>query len=60
MVSTRIDWVRDHCHLLQAISEEFERTRPFQGLTIGTGIHLEARDCSARSMSKAPLFTLAR
>jgi adenosylhomocysteinase len=43
MVSTRIDWVRDHCHLLQAISEEFRRTRPFQGLTIGTGIHLEAK-----------------
>jgi S-adenosylhomocysteine hydrolase len=37
MISTRIDWVRDHCHLLQAISEEFRRTRPFQGLTIGTG-----------------------
>ena len=43
MVSTRIDWVRDHCHLLRAIAEEFRRTRPFQGLTIGTGIHLEAK-----------------
>jgi S-adenosyl-L-homocysteine hydrolase len=43
MISTRIDWVRDHCHLLRAISEEFRRTRPFQGLTIGTGIHLEAK-----------------
>jgi adenosylhomocysteinase len=43
MISTRIDWVRGHCHLLQAISEEFRRTRPFQGLTIGTGIHLEAK-----------------
>jgi adenosylhomocysteinase len=43
MVSTRIDWVRDHCHLLQAISEEFRRNRPFKGLTIGTGIHLEAK-----------------
>jgi adenosylhomocysteinase len=43
MVSTRIDWVRDHCHLLRAISEEFRRTRPFEGLTIGTGIHLEAK-----------------
>ena len=43
MVSTRIDWVRDHCHLLRAISAEFRRTRPFQGLTIGTGIHLEAK-----------------
>jgi len=43
MVLTRIDWVRDHCHLLRAISTEFGRTRPFQGLTIGTGIHLEAK-----------------
>jgi adenosylhomocysteinase len=43
MVSTRIDWVREHCHLLRAISEEFRRTRPFEGLSIGTGIHLEAK-----------------
>jgi len=28
---------------LRAISAEFSRTRPFQGLTIGTGIHLEAK-----------------
>jgi adenosylhomocysteinase len=43
MVSTRIDWVREHCHLLRGISAEFARTRPFAGLTIGTGIHLEAK-----------------
>ena len=43
MVGTRIDWVRDHCRLLQAISAEFRQTRPFGGLTIGTGIHLEAK-----------------
>jgi len=66
MVSTRIDWVRDHCHLLRAIAEEFRRTRPFQGLTIGTGIHLEAktvaliltlRDGGARLVSTGNLNT---
>jgi adenosylhomocysteinase len=41
--STRIDWAREHCQLLRAISAEFRQTRPFDGLTIGTGIHLEAK-----------------
>jgi adenosylhomocysteinase len=41
--STRIDWAREHCQLLQATSAEFRQTRPFDGLTIGTGIHLEAK-----------------
>jgi hypothetical protein len=43
VVSTRIDWVREHCRLLRTIAAEFARTRPFAGLTIGTGIHLEAK-----------------
>jgi adenosylhomocysteinase len=43
VASTRIDWVREHCQLLRGIAAEFARTRPFQGLTIGTGIHLEAK-----------------
>src|ERR1700677_1849937 len=41
--ATRIDWAREHCQLLRAISAEFSQTRPFDGLTIGTGIHLEAK-----------------
>ncbi len=66
MVSTRIDWVREHCRLLRAISAEFGRTRPFDGLTIGTGIHLEAktvallltlRDGGARLVSTGNLNT---
>ena len=66
MVSTRINWVRDQCHLLRAISGEFQRTRPFRGLTIGTGIHLEAktvalmltlRDGGARLVSTGNLNT---
>ena len=39
----RIEWVRDSCRLLGAIAAEFGRTRPFAGLTIGTGIHLEPK-----------------
>jgi adenosylhomocysteinase len=66
VISTRIDWVREHCRLLQAISAEFTRTRPFGGLTIGTGIHLEAktvallltlRDGGARLVSTGNLNT---
>jgi adenosylhomocysteinase len=39
----RIDWVIANCRLLAAIGAEFDRTQPFAGLTIGTGIHLEPK-----------------
>jgi adenosylhomocysteinase len=52
-VKTRIEWVIENCRLLAAIGGEFERTRPFSGLTIGTGIHLEPK-------TVALLLTLAR
>ena len=39
----RIGWGRDSCRLLRAIAAEFTGTRPFDGLTIGTGIHLEPK-----------------
>jgi len=66
MASTRIDWVAEHCHLLRSISAEFKDTLPFPGLTIGTGIHLEAktvallltlRDGGARLVSTGNLNT---
>ena len=66
MTSTRIDWVAGHCQLLQSISAEFKDTQPFRGLTIGTGIHLEAktvallltlRDGGARVVSTGNLNT---
>jgi adenosylhomocysteinase len=41
--ASRIDWVIHQCRLLNSIGDEFERSRPFAGLTIGTGIHLEAK-----------------
>ena len=43
MSSTRIDWVAHHCRLLRSLSDEFKVTQPFAGMTIGTGIHLEAK-----------------
>jgi len=39
----RIEWVIANCRLLDAIGQEFERSQPFAGLTIGTGIHLEPK-----------------
>jgi adenosylhomocysteinase len=66
VISTRIDWVGEHCRLLRDIAAEFGRTRPFDGLTIGTGIHLEAktvallltlRDGGARLVSTGNLNT---
>ncbi|MGH3189174.1 MAG: adenosylhomocysteinase [Streptosporangiaceae bacterium] len=42
-MTSRIEWVRGNCRLLAGISAEFARTRPLQGITIGTGIHLEPK-----------------
>ena len=42
-MSSRIEWVGGQCRLLATIAEEFDRTRPFAGLTIGTGIHVEPK-----------------
>jgi adenosylhomocysteinase len=52
-VRLRIEWVIESCRLLAAIGEELERTRPFDGLRIGTGIHLEPK-------TVALLLTLVR
>ncbi len=41
--ASRIDWVIRQCRLLNSLGDELERSRPFEGLTIGTGIHLEAK-----------------
>src|SRR4051812_5217046 len=52
-MSARIEWVIEQCRLLAAIGQELERSRPFEGLTIGTGIHLEPK-------TAALLLTLQR
>jgi adenosylhomocysteinase len=40
---SRFEWVSESCRLLQQTGEEFDRTQPFKGLRIGTGIHLEPK-----------------
>jgi adenosylhomocysteinase len=42
-MGSRIEWVLSSCRLLAAIGDEFEVTQPFEGLRIGTGIHLEPK-----------------
>jgi adenosylhomocysteinase len=41
-----LNWVRERTRLLRVIGDEFEQARPFAGLTIGTGIHLEPKTVS--------------
>jgi S-adenosyl-L-homocysteine hydrolase len=52
-VTSSFEWVRGRCLLLARIAGEFRRTRPFDGMTIGTGIHLEPK-------TAALLLTLAQ
>ena len=40
---SRLEWVGRSMRLVAAIGAELERTRPFEGLVIGTGIHLEPK-----------------
>jgi adenosylhomocysteinase len=40
---SRIEWVIERCRLLRLIGDELAETRPFDGLLIGTGIHLEPK-----------------
>jgi len=39
----RFEWVIASCRLLTRIGDEFERSLPFDGLVVGTGIHLEPK-----------------
>ncbi len=41
--NSRIDWVGNNCRLLKKTAEEFKKTLPFKGLSIGTTIHLEPK-----------------
>lgn len=45
-MTSRIEWVGENTSLLRAIGKEYEVARPFEGLTIGTGIHLEPKTVS--------------
>lgn len=50
---SRFTWVADSARLLRQTADEFDRTQPFAGLRIGTGIHLEPK-------TAALLMTLRR
>jgi adenosylhomocysteinase len=50
---SRFEWVADSARLLRQTGDEFERTQPFAGLRLGTGIHLEPK-------TAALLMTLRR
>lgn len=50
---TRIDWVRQGCRLLAHIEDEFARTKPFAGLSMATGIHLEPKTAALLMTLKA-------
>ncbi len=39
----KIDWVRAHMPVLNAIRADFEKEKPFQGVKIAVSIHLEAK-----------------
>jgi adenosylhomocysteinase len=39
----KIEWVRAHMPVLNAIREEFERDLPFKGLRVALSVHLEAK-----------------
>ncbi len=42
-MSGRIEWVSEGMRLLGEVREDLSATRPFDGMTIGTGIHLEPK-----------------
>ncbi|MGO4566666.1 adenosylhomocysteinase [Rhizobium sp. 2YAF20] len=50
---SRIDWVSNSCSLLRETAGDFARTRPFEGLTIGTAIHLEPKTAALLMALKA-------
>src|SRR5690606_18775339 len=39
----KINWVREHMPVLNALAEEFRTTKPFAGLRIAICLHLEAK-----------------
>ena len=39
----KIEWVRRNCPLLTMLTEEFSRTKPFEGKKIALSVHLEAK-----------------
>lgn len=49
----KIDWVRQHMPVLNAIREEFEADQPFKGKRVAVCIHLEAKTAYLAEVLKA-------
>jgi adenosylhomocysteinase len=49
----KIDWVRVHMPVLNAIRAEFEREKPFAGVRVAMSIHLEAKTAYLAEVLKA-------
>ncbi|HBV96481.1 MAG: S-adenosyl-L-homocysteine hydrolase [Peptococcaceae bacterium BICA1-7] len=49
----KIDWVREHMPVLNAIRKEFEKDRPFKGVRVALSIHLEAKTAYLAEVMKA-------
>lgn len=41
----RLRWIRSRMHLLADVRERFIKEKPFEGLTIGVGLHTEPKTC---------------
>ncbi len=39
----KIEWVQQHMPVLEHVKKEFEKTKPFKGITIGSCLHLEPK-----------------
>ncbi|MFW5937531.1 MAG: adenosylhomocysteinase [Halanaeroarchaeum sp.] len=40
---TKIDWAFEHMPILQSLREDFEANQPFEGVTVGMALHVEAK-----------------
>ncbi|MCX5571032.1 adenosylhomocysteinase [Kaistia nematophila] len=49
----RIDWIRSRMRLLAGVRAEFEREKPFAGLSIGVSLHLEPKTAVLLEVLKA-------
>jgi len=49
----KIEWVRRNCPLLTSLKEEFEKTRPLEGVRIALSVHLEAKTAYLCQVLKA-------
>ena len=49
----KIDWVEAHMPVLKSICEDFERSRPFEGLKVALSVHLEAKTAYLACVFKA-------